>query len=90
MLKKTGWSILFFVAIILIDPVASSACPGCNALNNSLGRAFNPSVLFMMAMPFAVVGSIAGGLFYAYRRAQKQMNKSEQHSDKILPSEKLE
>jgi hypothetical protein len=36
-----------------------------------LGRAFNPSVLFMMAMPFFVVGAIAGGLIYAYRRAQK-------------------
>jgi hypothetical protein len=37
-----------------------------------LGRAFNPSVLFMMAMPFAVVGAIAGGLFYTYWRAQKK------------------
>jgi hypothetical protein len=37
-----------------------------------LGRAFNPSVLFMMAMPFLVVGAIAGGLVYAYRRAQHQ------------------
>jgi uncharacterized membrane protein len=25
----------------------------------------------MMAMPFFVVGAIAGGLVYAYRRAQK-------------------
>ncbi len=25
----------------------------------------------MMAMPFFVVGAIAGGLIYAYRRAQK-------------------
>jgi hypothetical protein len=25
----------------------------------------------MMAMPFVVVGAIAGGLVYAYRRAQK-------------------
>jgi hypothetical protein len=36
-----------------------------------LGRAFNPSVLFMMAMPFAVVGAIAGGLVYVYWRAEK-------------------
>jgi len=81
MLKKTDWSILFFVAIILLNPAASFACPGCNALNNSLGRAFNPSVLFMMAMPFAVVGSIAGGLFYAYRRAQKQINQQDHKID---------
>jgi hypothetical protein len=39
---------------------------------DQLGRAFNPSVLFMMAMPFAVVGAIAGGLFYTYWRAQKK------------------
>jgi hypothetical protein len=40
-----------------------------------LGRAFNPSVLFMMAMPFLVFGAIAGGLVYAYRRAQKNTDK---------------
>jgi hypothetical protein len=44
-----------------------------------LGRAFNPSVLFMMAMPFFVVGAIAGGLVYVYRRAQKNTDETDKH-----------
>jgi len=29
----------------------------------------------MMAMPFAVVGAIAGGIAYTYWRAQKKINR---------------
>jgi hypothetical protein len=75
MLKLKSSLFLFFAAIILLNPAAAFACPGCNAaVTDQLGRAFNPSVLFMMAMPFAVVGAIASGLVYAYRQAQKRIN----------------
>jgi mannose/fructose/N-acetylgalactosamine-specific phosphotransferase system component IIC len=40
------------------------------ALNGSVGRGFNLSVMFLMSMPFAVVGVIAAVLIYTYRRAQ--------------------
>jgi hypothetical protein len=33
----------------------------------------------MMAMPFLVVGAIAGGLVYAYRRAQRQTYGQNEH-----------
>ncbi|MGH7595561.1 MAG: hypothetical protein ACREOI_04375 [bacterium] len=79
---------LVFAAIMLFSPAASFACPGCNAALRDLGRAFNPSVLFMMAMPFAVVGAIAGGLVYAYWRAQKQTSAQEDRlADAMLPQE---
>lgn len=40
----------------------------------------------MMAMPFAVVGAIAGGIAYTYWRAQKKVNrKGEQVSDLAFP-----
>jgi hypothetical protein len=41
----------------------------------------------MMAMPFAVVGAIAGGIVYAYRRAQKQANRPRQDFDEIKKRE---
>jgi len=31
----------------------------------------------MMAMPFAVVGAIAGGIAYTYWRAQKKANRQD-------------
>jgi len=46
-----------------------------------LGRAFNPSVLFLMAMPFAVVGAIAGGIVYTYWRAQKKANRQDHETN---------
>ncbi len=56
--------------LITTSPMAATACPGCNfAMDNAVGRGFNMSILFMMAMPFFVVGSMVVGLFI-YRRSQ--------------------
>jgi hypothetical protein len=77
MTMKIQTILLVFVAVILFNVTTAFACPGCNAALRDLGRAFNPSVLFMMAMPFAVVGAIAGGLIYAYWRVQKQTGEPE-------------
>ncbi|GEM_PF-4359896 len=41
----------------------------------------------MMAMPFAVVGAIAGGLFYTYWRAQKKANRKEIDMDESSSQE---
>ena len=47
---------------------AVAACPGCNAaLGATVGRGLNLSVLFMIAMPFLVTGSIVAGVFYIRR-----------------------
>ena len=49
--------------------VIAHACSVClTGANDPTADAFNASVLFLMATPYAVVGSIGGGLFYAYRR----------------------
>lgn len=80
--------IVFFFAIILFNATALLACPGCNAIGSSqLARAFNPSVLFMMAMPFTVFGAIAGGLAYTYWRAQKKVNRPSSSSEETLANE---
>ena len=48
----------------------AQACAVCiTGANDPTAEAFNASVLFLMATPYLVVGSIAGGLYFVYRRA---------------------
>ncbi len=54
-------SVLMFV--VLIVPVSLEACPGCKNLDDPINKGFNWSILFMMAMPFTVVGLIGGTIF---------------------------
>ena len=64
-------------AMLAANPAIARACAVCvTGINDPVADAFNWSVLFLMAAPYLVVGSIAGALFYAYRRAAR---KTEQH-----------
>lgn len=67
--------LLIFVIgfIISIVPFSLEACPACKNLDEPIARGFNWSVLFMMAMPFAVFGVIGGSVFYSYRRANRDL-----------------
>ena len=49
--------------VVLIVPVSLEACPGCKNLDDPINKGFNWSILFMMAMPFTVVGLIGGTIF---------------------------
>lgn len=50
----------------------SYACPGCNAIESgSVGRGLNFSVLFMIMMPFFVVGSAAAGVVFFIKNQDK-------------------
>lgn len=65
------------LAMLAANPSVVRACAVCvTGTNDAVSDAFNWSVLFLMAAPYLVVGSIAGALFYAYRRAAR---KTEQH-----------
>jgi len=56
-------------AFLFGSQAIAHACSVClTGANDPTADAFNASVLFLMATPYAVVGSIGGGLFYAYRR----------------------
>ncbi len=61
--------VVWGLAFALAAPTAALACPACSkALEGTdLGAGFNTSILFLLAMPFAVVGITAGGLAYRYR-----------------------
>lgn len=73
LIKKVMAVLFVLVNVILLNPVVTYSCPGCKAaLNGSVGRGFNFSILFLMAMPFLIVGAIAVGLIYAHRQTYKK------------------
>ena len=69
---KPRWiaPLLSGLAALIAQPLAVHACSVCiTGASDPTADAFNWSVLFLMATPYLVVGSIAGGLYFAYRRA---------------------
>jgi len=71
--------LLFASAAIVLGPqLVAHACSVCiTGANDPTAEAFNASVLFLMATPYAVVGSIGGGLFVAYRRRLARREREE-------------
>jgi hypothetical protein len=72
---KQRFFVLGLVAAVLVFPVIAEACAVCLTAagqNDPLVNAFNWSILFLMAMPYAVLGSIGGWLFYVHRRAARK------------------
>jgi hypothetical protein len=55
---------------MLLFPGPLLACAVCltGGANDPVQDAFNWSVLFLMAAPYTIMGSIGGWLFYRHRR----------------------
>ena len=68
------WAALFVAIAPLLFNSAAHACAVCifGAAGDPLTDAFNWSILFLMAMPYTVLVSIAGFLFYSHRRAVRK------------------
>ena len=60
------------ILVMLIAPMALEACPACKTLDDPIGKGFNWSILFMMAMPFTVFTLVGGTIFLHYRRANRK------------------
>ena len=67
---------------MLIVPMSLEACPGCKDLDDPINKGFNWSILFMMAMPFAVFGLVGGTIFLNYRRANQKPISGETNNEK--------
>ncbi len=66
------------VALLLLLASVAAACPTCKeglAQNDPQGRAiaagYYYSILFMMSMPYLVLGTLASVAYYAIRRARQ-------------------
>ncbi|HXV83460.1 MAG TPA: hypothetical protein VEG60_26680 [Candidatus Binatia bacterium] len=80
MFMKAKWSVPLFSGLmaLMAHPLTVEACAVCvTGATDATTDAFNWSVLFLMAAPYLVVGSIAGGLFLAYRRSAGRREKAE-------------
>ena len=56
------------ILVMLVAPMSLEACPGCKDLDDPIGKGFNWSILFMIAMPFTVFGLIGGTIFLHFNR----------------------
>ena len=77
-------------AVGALLPVDAHACSVCWDLssNDLSSRAMSWSILFLMAMPFTIVGSIGGWLVYKYRHSSK-VERRQPASDPPLPTTQL-
>jgi hypothetical protein len=53
----------------LVSAQACAMCGSAFTADDPLSRAFSWSILFLMAAPYAIVGTAGGLLFYLYHRA---------------------
>lgn len=70
--------LLVLVAAVLAVPQAAQACPSCKAAlasqqenGSDLVSGFFWSILFMMSMPFALIGSFSGYMYWQVRKARQ-------------------
>ncbi len=70
MIRQVSIFIIIVAFVYVLLPDALDACPACKNLDEPIARGFNWSVLFMMAMPFTVIGVIGGSVYFHFRRAQ--------------------
>ena len=62
--------VTLLIVVMLIVPTYLEACPGCKTLDDPIGKGFNWSILFMIAMPFTVFGIIGGTIFLHFNGFQ--------------------
>jgi hypothetical protein len=71
---NSRYLVLAVVGTVLVSPAVAEACAVCltGAQNDPTANAFNWSILFLMAIPYAILGSIGGWFFYDYKRATRK------------------
>jgi heme/copper-type cytochrome/quinol oxidase subunit 2 len=76
------------LALVLLIASVAAACPTCKeglAQNDpqgeSLAAGYYYSILFMMSMPFAILGTFGSLAYFSIRRARKNV----QHTDNSQP-----
>lgn len=75
------WSLIAIMAIMVVSVASlAEACPLCKqALNNTeqpagdIAGGYFWSILFMMSMPFLLLGSFSGYMYLAVRKARREL-----------------
>jgi hypothetical protein len=69
---RWGWGIVGVATVLAVLPVAAWACAVCFDGDDALARGLNVSILFLLSMPYAIVGAIGGVVYVVHKRAQRQ------------------
>ena len=85
--RKLTLAILLALGCLVL-PTAAQACPGCAEAQAGQGpgrvnivRGYQYSIIFMMAMPFLIVGSFGGYVYYTMYRGQSGSDASPPTTD---------
>ena len=90
--------ILGALCLVALSATASvaSACPSCQQALNSdgsqgdLARGIYYSILFMMPMPFAITGGVAGLMYRAVKREQRRVAEAQKQQNLDAPADRSE
>lgn len=91
MLQIRKWLLASAVVglVVAVFPLTIEACPTCkegiseNGAN--LVRGFGWSIIFMMSMPFLILGGISSYFYLEVRRAQRQQRQDTLESGSARP-----
>jgi len=70
--------LLLVIATVLLTATELLACPTCkdglsesDPVSQAQARGFFYSILFMMAMPFVIIGTFGGAAYWSIRKARE-------------------
>jgi hypothetical protein len=67
-------------ATVLALPQLALACPGCkDNLTEQHVNAYGWSIVFMMSMPFLILGTLSAYFYYEVRKARKLQQTSQEN-----------
>ncbi|MGB0059257.1 hypothetical protein [Candidatus Binatus sp.] len=71
--KLKATATMMLGAIVAAAPRIANACATCGlSEGDHAANAYRDSVLFMMASPYALFGTVGGVAYFVYRRSQRQ------------------
>lgn len=72
MFRRTCHTLLLAVVATFAFAASAHACPGCKEATSEqsrqLARGYSYSILFMMPIPFIILGSFGGYVYYTVRK----------------------
>jgi len=93
--NKTPFLILLFLLMVLFLPELNAQCPMCRmsaesnmANGGTAGRGLNSGILYMLAMPYFIIGTVAF-IWYRNRKKNKEETSEENPSDNRLSDQTL-
>ena len=73
MQRIAGLALILAAVFLALDTAAfaqCAMCQGASAASSDGGAVYNRSTLFMLCVPYLLLGGVAGYVVYAFRRAR--------------------